>query len=304
MRGKKVVSNFVPCPVGVHVARLIQIIDLGTQMVDYKQGKGLQEEEQFELKFETPEEYHVFNEEKGPEVFMLSKTVANKISTGKNVSNLVKIYEALTGETLTEDHNLEDAIDCLCQVNVVHTVSGDNVYAKIESFLPLSRQQRENADAGLYERYNEQFCFDLSNFNEEIFEALNKNDKGKVAKSKEYAAAISGEIQDGPGEEEEEQQPEEEQGLPFDEIIEEVYEAPAPRQTAKPAPAPKPTAKTPAAPAKTAAPAPRPAPAASKTMVPGKGIVNKPAPATAKTAPRPAAKAPAPAGKPKPKGFK
>ena len=291
MRGKKVTSTFVPCPIGVHVGRLIRIIDLGTQTVDYKQGKGPQEEEQIELIFETSDEMYTFNEDKGPEPFLLSKTVANKISTGKNVSNLCKVFEALTGETLTEDHDLDVAVDLLCQLNVVHTTNGENTYAKIESFLPLSKEQRAKADADGYERYNDQYVFDLSDFNEEVFDALTKFTKDKVAKSKEYAAVISGEsVSDGPTDDQ-----------PGEEIADEVdqlpFEAPPAAQPAKTMVAGKgitrqaPKAATPApakAPVKTVAkPTPAPAKAPVKTVA-------KPTPAPAKapvkTVAKPAAK--------------
>jgi len=274
------------CPEGLHVVRLVNIVDWGTQKDSFGSRAKV------ELNMETPEQLHVFNEDKGEQPYVLSRKFGNTLGSAKKPTDLKKFIEAFVGHPIDEEFDISQAVGKLAQLNVTHEQDGEYTNEKLSTPLPLSKQQLQFAEQGGYPEFNDQYVLDLDAFDEEVWGLLPKWKQEQIAKTPEYAAAISGEsVQDGPGEEVSEEEAMQYDEAPADELpFEEPAPVPAPVKKVTPAPAvkkmvpgqgfSKPAASP--APVKKAAPAP-----VKKTTPPAKSPVKKAAPAPVKkTAPR------------------
>lgn len=85
------------CPSGSHVARLVWLIDLGTQKYQDDLNRKVL------LGFETPEAKAVFNDEKGLEPFMLKRQFAFML-VSKNKTKLRLFIESWRGRPFTDDN--------------------------------------------------------------------------------------------------------------------------------------------------------------------------------------------------------
>lgn len=249
-------------PPGVHVARLIQLIDWGSQVDKFApDGRA-----KLEWRWELPEALHVFNEDKGPQPFVVERKYGNTLGKPKKRSDMGKAVEGMIGGAFVDDDEnpfpLEDLVGGLCQLSIVNEQDGEYENTKIVAIMPLSAAQIALAEQGQYPEYNDQFVFDMDNFNPEIWDLLPKWKQDEISKTPEYAAAISGETA-APAVEEEAVQATDE--LPFsieEEYVDEegnpVNADGSPIEQAPPPPPPAPKVVTKVAPK--AAPAPAAAP--------------------------------------------
>jgi hypothetical protein len=120
-------------PIGNHIARGCQVIDLGTQdSVRYGNASH-----KIRISWELCEEKADFGKGK-PEPFMVSMTV--NFFFGKN-SNFTRLLEGWKGGTFSdadfEKFELKSLVGKPCMINVVHATSGDREYANVASVSPL-----------------------------------------------------------------------------------------------------------------------------------------------------------------------
>lgn len=100
------------------------------------------------------------------------------------------------GAFVDDDENpfpLEDLVGGLCQLSIVNEQDGEYENTKIVAIMPLSNAQVALAEQGQYPEFNDQFVFDMDNFNPEVWDLLPKWKQDEISKTPEYAAAISGE---------------------------------------------------------------------------------------------------------------
>lgn len=174
---EKQVSNFEQPPVGNHLAVCYAVIDLGTQTVDYKQGKGPEEHHQIAILWELPNE---LNEEKKPH--MTSKTY-NFSSNEK--SNMMKDLQSWRGREFTEDEyshfEIGDVIGAGCFLNCVE----HGEYVNADNIAALPKGTKVPA------LVNQKCLIDIDEtFNKESYELLSDFWKLKILSSPEYAALI------------------------------------------------------------------------------------------------------------------
>jgi hypothetical protein len=126
-------------PEGIHVARCVQVIDLGTQLSDFDgKSKRLRK---VRISWELPDEKTVFDEEKGEEPFLVSKEYTMTLGTKSNLRHDIESWrgKGLTGSE-AEAFNLVVLLGKTCMVNVIHEVSRQNrKYAKIINVTPLPK---------------------------------------------------------------------------------------------------------------------------------------------------------------------
>lgn len=180
-------------PPGVHVARLIQLIDWGSQVDKFApDGRA-----KLEWRWELPEALHVFNEDKGEQPFVVERKYGNTLGKPKKRSDMGKAVEGMIGGAFVDDDEnpfpLEDLVGGLCQLSIVNEQDGEYENTKIVAIMPLSNAQVALAEQGQYPEYGDQFVFDMDNFNPEVWDLLPKWKQDEISKTPEYAAAISGE---------------------------------------------------------------------------------------------------------------
>jgi hypothetical protein len=120
---------FQLAPEGMHLARLVRVIDLGTQREEYK-GKT-KRNRQIRFSWELPEQTAVFDEERGEEPFLISKTYTNTLG---EKSNLFRDLMSWIGNGFTKqaEFDLGTLLGRPCFLNVIHQTSKENrQYAKV-----------------------------------------------------------------------------------------------------------------------------------------------------------------------------
>ena len=130
--------SVTPCPAGNHVARCVQVVELGTQTKTW-QGQT-REARQVLISWELPTETHVFREENGPEPFMRSKTYTASLH---EKSGLRKDLESWRGRKFTDEElngfDLKNILGKCCMLQIVHEEKNGNTYANIASVSSLPK---------------------------------------------------------------------------------------------------------------------------------------------------------------------
>ena len=132
-------SDRALAPIGNHIARCYQLVDLGMQD-SQKYGNA---SHKLRFAWELCEETRDFGKGK-PEPYSVSMTV--NFFFGRN-SNFTRLLEGWKGGTFSEDEfanfELKKLVGKACMVNVVHAVSGENEYANVASISPVPAKWRD-----------------------------------------------------------------------------------------------------------------------------------------------------------------
>ena len=171
--------NYEPVNAGNHIARCVQMIEVGTVSTEY-----LGEPKQLHkvrVTWELPLETKVFKEENGEQPFVLSKEYTLSMH---EKSNLRKDLEAWRGKKYTEEEtkgvDITKLVGVPCMLNVVHEEKKGNVYANIASITPLPK--------GMVcpPQVNNSFVLSYDNFNFEMFNSLPAWLKEKMEATPEF----------------------------------------------------------------------------------------------------------------------
>lgn len=181
MKAKKSASKRVNPEPGVHVARLIHVIDWGSQIDKYSDENG---RPKLELVWELPQCLHVFNEDKGEQPLVVSRKYGNTLGRG---SELKKAIESMLGQKIDNDFELDSLKGELCMLNISIEPDGEYENVAIQSLMPLTKDLAKKK----FPEFNEQFVFDLDNFDQDIFDSLPEFKKEKISATKEYAEATA-----------------------------------------------------------------------------------------------------------------
>lgn len=179
-------------PIGNHVARLAQVIDLGTQD-DPKYGP----KHKVRFTWELSEEFKDFG--KGEqEPFLISRVMVFAFTPK---SNLKKVIEGMKGAALSDDETdhldtvLRDLIGAPCMVNVIHVKVADATYANVENIAPVPTKLRKDVPPLV----NDGIFFEIE-MGSESREFLLLPDflKSQIAKCHEWSGTVvTGEDDDG-----------------------------------------------------------------------------------------------------------
>jgi hypothetical protein len=166
-------------PKGSHVARVYQVIDLGTHEAEFEGIKKMRS--LVRISFELPNEKAVFDEEKGEQPFVVH--TGNLTNSMHEKSKLRPIVEGITG-ALKEDEaksfDLSSLIKLDCLVNIEHNEYKGNVYANIKSTSPVPKGMTVPALT------NPTLVFTLDKFEREAFDKLPEFLRKKIEESVEY----------------------------------------------------------------------------------------------------------------------
>lgn len=124
-------------PVGMHLARIYQIIDLGTTE---QTGQFGGKKRKVQILFELPLETAVFDPEKGEQPYYARNMYTLSMH---EKSTLRKDVHSMLGKQLTDNEaktfNIFNLIGRECMVNIIHRPSGDKTYANIQTITPVPK---------------------------------------------------------------------------------------------------------------------------------------------------------------------
>lgn len=177
-------SGKIP-PSGSHTARLIQIILLGTQV---SANKEYADAPKIRLTWELPEEKEVFDEDQGPQPFVVSKEYTLSMNPK---ATFRKDLEAWRGRPFTDEEatvfDTSKVIGKPCMLSVMHSSKGDRTYANVATIA--------NVPKGLTvpEQINATIQYDVKDGESIIFRSLPDWLQKKISESPEFQAATKGE---------------------------------------------------------------------------------------------------------------
>ena len=165
-------NEFPKVPTGVHNARCVRVIDLGTQRNDY--GGNITYKRQVLIIWEIPEQ--ITNDQP----MTISKFYTLSLH---EKSNLGMDLVSWRGRPFTEQEkqgfDITKLIGVPCQINVMHNDSGKE---KISSVMPLGK------DTKIHEQHHESISFSIDDFQKGQREQFNKLSEGirkMILRSKE-----------------------------------------------------------------------------------------------------------------------
>lgn len=182
MRLKEKNSERILAPEGVHQARLIRLVDCGSQYSE----KFKKSSRKVRATFELVDAKHIFDEDKGEQPFLIDREYT--LSIGKR-SNFRKDLDSWRGTKLTkaeaEDFDPDELLNSAGLVQVVHVPSadGEETYANINSLMALPKGTKVS------EPENEVFSFWLEDkLDSSRFDEFPEFIQDKIANSPEYKA--------------------------------------------------------------------------------------------------------------------
>jgi len=173
-------KQFELAPEGTHIARCIQIVDLGTQSVEFNGEK--KEQHKARITWELPNEQRVFKEENGEQPFLVSKEFTVSLS---DKANLRKVLESWRGKAFEENElqgfDVMNVLGVPCMLQIIHKTSkSGNKYAEISSVMKLMK------GTVCPNQINPSTSLSFEDWNETIFNGLNEWLRDKIKLSPEY----------------------------------------------------------------------------------------------------------------------
>ena len=169
---KSAETSYPKVPIGVHKARCVKVIDLGTQKQEY--GGEISWKRQILVIWELPEELN------NDQPMTISKFYTLSLH---EKSNLGKDLTSWRGRPFTETEkqgfDVEKLIGITCQVNVMHK---DNGKEHISSIMPLGKDDK------IAEQFNPSVSFDIGDYQKgqkETFNQLSEGIRRMILRSKE-----------------------------------------------------------------------------------------------------------------------
>jgi hypothetical protein len=165
-------TSYPKVPIGVHKARCVKAIDLGTQKQEY--GGEINWKRQILVIWELPEELN------NDQPMTISKFYTLSLH---EKSNLGKDLTSWRGRPFTETEkqgfDVRNLIGVPCQLNVMHK---DNGKEDISSIMPLGKNDK------IAEQFNASVSFDIDDFQKgkkETFNQLSEGIRRMILRSKE-----------------------------------------------------------------------------------------------------------------------
>ena len=165
-------TSYPKVPIGVHKARCVKVIDLGTQRQEYS--GEISWKRQILVIWELPEELN------NDQPMTISKFYTLSLH---EKSNLGKDLTSWRGRPFTETEkqgfDVTNLISVPCQLNVMHK---DNGKEHISSIMPLGK------DGKIAEQFNPSVSFDIDEFQKgqkETFNQLSEGIRKMILRSKE-----------------------------------------------------------------------------------------------------------------------
>ena len=169
---KSAETSYPKVPIGVHKARCVKVIDLGTQKQEY--GGEVSWKRQILVIWELPEELN------NDQPMTISKFYTLSLHEKANLGmDLTSWRGRPFTETEKQGFDVTNLIGVPCQLNVMHK---DNGKEHISSIMPLGK------DGKIAEQFNPSVSFDIDEFQKgqkETFNQLSEGIRKMILRSKE-----------------------------------------------------------------------------------------------------------------------
>lgn len=186
-------GDFTPPPAGTHLATCYRVIDLGTQLGEWK-GKPKQQ-----YKIIISWELHCDEKMDDGRAFTVSQRYTYSMS---EKANLRKNLESWRGVPFTEadfagppnGFHIRKLIGAPCLLSIIHESKDGKTYANIAS---ISRLMKGMTPPPL-ENQKVYFSLDPAEFDRAVFDTFSENIKGTIMKSPEWNILVNGKPDDEP----------------------------------------------------------------------------------------------------------
>lgn len=178
---EQTVKQFPPAPEGMHLARCISVIDMGTQqsLMFNKWTRKVR------IGFELPEEKQVFDEQRGAEPYVVSQGFSLSLDSK---SNLRKFLKGWRGRDFTSEElkafDLKTILDKPCMLTIGHktktTDGSERTYAEIVGIGPLMKSMTSP------DRVMPLTVYEIEQGKDAIFEALPDWIKKQIGQCQEW----------------------------------------------------------------------------------------------------------------------
>ena len=170
-------------PEGTQCARLIHIVDLGTQHTEFQ---GVQKDKrQVRLTWEL-----VDSKMSDDRPFVVGKT----FNASLYKSSLLTTIESMTGKGIEFEpdgsFNMKSLLDFPCMITIKHETKGDKTYANIVNVSPLPTIKGKKIEAEPSQNHLINFGFDA--FDQTVYDMVPKWIQTICEKSPEYSKAKTG----------------------------------------------------------------------------------------------------------------
>lgn len=174
-------EDFEPVPQGIQIAICIMVIDGGTHFNE-RYGTNYR---QIKLVWEIPGQTIMINGEPMP--MTIQQNYTNSLS---KKANLRKALENWRGVAFTEEElqgfDVKRVIGKACQINVIHNINGEKIYANIGAILPIAKGM------DVPKHTHDLIYFDLDEKTEQAWAALPQWIQNWISKSNEMKAVVDG----------------------------------------------------------------------------------------------------------------
>ena len=176
-------QEFAPIDAGTYLARCVQVIDLGTQEIEYM--GEIKHSRKVRLAFETPTETKVFKHENGEQPYLLSKEYTLSLW---EKANLRADLEQWRGKSFTQEElegfDLFTILWVPCMISVIHVQSkdGKKTYARISGIQKVMKGME------CPQAINPLVKFSIEEWDDEVFNSLSDYTKEKIMTSAEWMA--------------------------------------------------------------------------------------------------------------------
>jgi hypothetical protein len=174
-------NTYQLAPEGMHLARCVRVIDLGTQHNEYN-GRT-KKNRQIKLSWELPEHTAVFDKSVGPEPFLVSRTYTNSLGEKSNLYHDLLSWIG-SGFTRQAEFNLSALLGQPCQLNVIHETSKNNrQYMKVIGILPVPKKM------AMPEQILSSVLYAIEDGQNEVFESFPEYLQEKILASEELGGS-------------------------------------------------------------------------------------------------------------------
>jgi hypothetical protein len=179
---KKEGEDFIQIEPGTYVARCFSMIEIGTIEIEFNGKKKKQKKVM--ITWELPTETAIFNEDKGPEPFAVSKTYTLSMH---EKSSLRKDLESWRGKGFTEEQtrrfDITKVLGQPCILSIIHEPSKTDPkknFTKVSSISKLMKGQECPA------QINPERLLCYENFDWDVYDKLSDYTKDKIKNSDEF----------------------------------------------------------------------------------------------------------------------
>lgn len=178
---------YEPIEAGNHIARCIQIVDLGTQAEKAFESEEIKMNKKVRITWELPNEVKTYTDKESGEEKTRVELVGQEFKASLHEkAKLRKMLASWRGRDFTDEElkgfSLDKLIGVPCMINLTHTEKDGKKYVNIAAITPLAKGMT------CPDQVNESIKFEIENYTLEVFHKLPEFVREKIKKSQEMQA--------------------------------------------------------------------------------------------------------------------